>query len=212
MSAPTAREFWDRRARVYDADAGAFYAEAYRETAECFRRYLKPTDAVLDFACGTGIVTLDIAQDVKSVHAIDISGEMAERARAKVLARGAENVTVEQLDLFDDALAEGSFDAVLACNVLLYVTPRAEVLARIRALLRSGGMFLSVGDCLGEGITRERMKKWWELKTGKRPFVSFDTMAGLTREIADAGFTVLETENLFPAPPNLFVAARKNEC
>lgn len=206
---PTAREFWDRRAQVYDADAGEYYAEAYRKTAECFRRYLCAGDAVLDFACGTGIVTLDIAPDVKSVRAIDISGEMILRAQAKAAARNAENVTFTQLDLFDESLAEGSFDAVLACNVLLYVTQRAQVLARIRALLKPGGIFLSVGDCLGEGITRERMKKWWELKTGRRPFVSFDTAAGLTREIAQVGFTVLETENLFPAPPNLFIAAKK---
>lgn len=209
MTAPTAREFWDRRAQVYDADAGEYYADAYRKTAECFRRYLRADDAVLDFACGTGIVTLDIAPDVKSVHAIDISGEMILRAQTKASARNAENVTFAQLDLFDDSLAEGSFDAVLACNVLLYVTPRAQVLARICALLKPGGIFLSVGDCLGEGLTRERVKKWWELKTGKRPFVSFDTATGLTREIARAGFTVLETENLFPAPPNLFIAAKK---
>ena len=34
-------------------------------------------------------------------------------------------------------------------------------------------------------------------------------MKELERRIADAGFTVLERENLFPAPPNLFVAAQK---
>ena len=31
----------------------------------------------------------------------------------------------------------------------------------------------------------------------------------LEGKVAAAGFEVLETENLFPAPPNLFVAARK---
>ena len=51
---PTAKEFWDRRAAVYDADAGVFYREAYEKTTACMRKYLKPTDTVLDFACGTG--------------------------------------------------------------------------------------------------------------------------------------------------------------
>ena len=41
------------------------------------------------------------------------------------------------------------------------------------------------------------------------PYVSFDRMHTLEASIAAAGFEVLETENLFPAPPNLFVAARK---
>ena len=87
--------------------------------------------------------------------------------------------------------------------------PEAEVLARIRELLRPEGMFLSATDCLGERLTREGVRKWWRSHTGKMPYVSFDRMHTLEASIAAAGFEVLETENLFPAPPNLFVAARK---
>ena len=68
---------------------------------------------------------------------------------------------------------------------------------------------LLVSDCLGEGLTRERVRKWFEYKTGKRPYVAFDTMRSLERSVTDAGFAVLERENLFPAPPNLFLAAKK---
>ena len=189
---PTVSEFWDGRAQNYDAQVGASYAKAYEMTADRFKQYLKPTDTVLDFACGTGIVTLAVAPAVKSVRAIDVSGEMVRRAQEKIEAQGMENVTVTQTDLFDTCLAEESFDAVLACNVLLYIKDRAAALARIRALLKPQGMLLLVSDCLGEGITRERMTKWFEYKTGKRPYVS-----------------VLARENLFPAPPNLFLAARK---
>lgn len=206
---PTVSEFWDGRAQNYDAQVGASYAKAYEMTADRFKQYLKPTDTVLDFACGTGIVTLAVAPAVKSVRAIDVSGEMVRRAQEKIEAQGMENVTVTQTDLFDTCLAEESFDAVLACNVLLYIKDRAAALARIRALLRPQGMLLLVSDCLGEGITRERMTKWFEYKTGKRPYVSFDTMRSLEREVANAGFSVLARENLFPAPPNLFLAARK---
>ena len=206
---PTAREFWDRRAAVYDAQVGPRYEDAYRRTAECFRRYLDRNDAVLDFACGTGIVTLSVSPCVRRIRAIDISGEMVRRAQEKAEAQGCGNVTFEQLDLFDGRLAPGSFDAVLACNVLLYVEDRAAVLARLRALLKSGGRFLSVTDCLGEGLTRERVRKWVEYRTGKRPYVAFDTMRSLESAVAAAGFEVLERRNLFPAPPNLFLAARK---
>ena len=135
--------------------------------------------------------------------------EKLRRVQEKIEAQGMENVTVTQTDLFDTCLAEESFDAVLACNVLLYIKDRAAALARIRALLKPQGMLLLVSDCLGEGITRERMTKWFEYKTGKRPYVSFDTMRSLEREVANAGFSVLARENLFPAPPNLFLAARK---
>ena len=52
------REFWNRRSQHYDEQSGAAYADAYRKTAECIRPYLTPNDRVLDFACGTGLVTL----------------------------------------------------------------------------------------------------------------------------------------------------------
>ena len=121
---PTVSEFWDGRAQNYDTQVGTSYAKAYEMTADRFKQYLKPTDTVLDFACGTGIVTLAVAPVVKSVRAIDVSGEMVRRAQEKTEAQGMENVTVTQTDLFDTCLAEESFDAVLACNVLLYIKDR----------------------------------------------------------------------------------------
>ena len=206
---PTAKEFWDRRAAVYDADAGVFYREAYEKTTACMRKYLKPTDTVLDFACGTGIVTLSLSPDVKELRGIDISDEMIRRAQGKAAAQGIANVLLTQTDLFDAALAPASFDAVLACNVLLYVEQRAEVLARVRELLKADGKLLVVSDCLGEGFTRERVRKWFEYHTGKRPFVAFDTRRTLEADILSAGFTVLEQEDLFTAPPNRFIAAQR---
>ena len=206
---PTAKEFWDRRAAVYDADAGVFYREAYEKTTACMRKYLEPTGTVLDFACGTGIVTLSLAPYVKELHGIDISDEMIRRAQGKAAAQGIANVLLTQTDLFDDSLAPASFDTVLACNVLLYVEQRAEVLARVRELLKADGKLLVVSDCLGEGFTRERVRKWFEYHTGKRPFVAFDTRRTLEADILSAGFTVLEQEDLFTAPPNRFIAAQR---
>lgn len=206
---PTAKEFWDRRAAVYDADAGVFYREAYEKTTACMRKYLKPTDTVLDFACGTGIVTLSLSPDVKELRGIDISDEMIRRAQGKAAAQGIANVLLTQTDLFDASLAPASFDAVLACNVLLYVEQRAAVLARVRELLKADGKLLVVSDCLGEGFTRERVRKWFEYHTGKRPFVAFDTRETLAQDILLAGFEIVEQEDLFPAPPNRFIVARK---
>lgn len=203
----TPKDFWNMRAAGYDQSSGDVYAQAYERTASKTLTYLTPADRVLEYACGTGITTAAIAPHVAAVRAIDISDQMVERARAKLA--GLPNVELSQTDLFAPCLEEGSFDAVTAFNVLLYVDNRAQVLARIRALLKPGGVFLSATDCLGEKLTRVGVKKFWKSRTGSMPYVAFDTMAGLERAIAAAGFAVLERENLFPAPPNLFVAARK---
>ena len=72
----TERDFWNHRSHNYDEQIGPLYERAYQLTAERTLAYLKPEDRVLDFACGTGIVTLEEAPHVKYVRAIDISDEM----------------------------------------------------------------------------------------------------------------------------------------
>ena len=208
MTRPEA--FWNMRARNYDQQIGPMYEEAYRKTLENTVKYFQPHFRVLDFACGTGIVTLPMAAHAAHVEAIDISPEMVERIREKVSSQGIENLSVRQLDLFDPALEPGSFDAVTAFNVLCYVEDPQRLLRRIMELLKPGGYFLSATDCLGQVPTRVGLKKWWKSHTGSMPYVAFYRMSGLEREVAAAGFTVLERENLFPAPPNLFLAARQN--
>ena len=207
----TPREFWNMRSRTYDQQSGEEYAQAYEKTVSNTLKYLTGEARVLEFACGTGIVTLQVAPHVAHLRAIDISDQMAARAAAKVEAAGLENTLVTNTDLFDPCLEEGSYDAVLAYNVLCYVENPQQVLARIRSLLKPGGVFLSATDCLGNGITRERLRKFWKSHTGAMPYVAFYTMKTLEAEIARNGFTVLERENLFPAPPNLFVAARRED-
>ena len=203
------RDFWNMRSLTYDEQVGPYYADAYEKTAALTLKYLKPTDRVLDFACGTGIVTLQMAPHVSQVRAIDISDRMAALCKEKAAAQGLTNVEVTQTDLFDPSLEPESFDAVTAFNVLCYVDNFEEVMARIQTLLKPGGRFLSATDCLGEGITAAGMKKFIKSRTGAMPYVAFFSQKKLAGMIARSGFRILEQENLFPAPPNLFVAAER---
>lgn len=203
------REFWNFRSRSYDEMVGPKYEDAYRKTAECSLPYLKNSDRMLEFGCGTGIMTCALAPHVASVLAIDISDEMIAHARAKQDA--VPNVMFRHLDLFDPSLDGEQFDVVAAYNVLLYLPDRAVVLRRIRSLLRPGGIFLAASDCLGQFPTKTGAKKLWQLVSRQMPFCSFDRIADLEESIRRADLTLLETQTLFPAPPNVFVAARKAE-
>ncbi len=203
----TPRTFWNYRAQNYDQQIGPLYEDAYRRTAKHTLNYLRPGDRVLDFACGTGIVALDVAPHVSELRAIDISEEMVSRAKKKLAH--LPNVTVTQTDLFSPELLAGSFDAVMAFNVLLYVDNFEEVMGRIHTLLKPGGMFLSATDCLGGSFSKAAIRKFWLSRTGKMPYVGFLSQKSLPRKIEESGFRILETENLFPSPPNLFVAAKK---
>ena len=205
----TPKDFWNFRAQRYDEQVGFIYADAYRRTAENTLKYLNPTDQVLEFACGTGIVTTMVAPHVSHIQAIDIADEMVVQAQQKIDKLSMSNVQIAQLDLFDSALDESSFDAVMAFNVLLYVDNFDTVMARIHKLLKPGGVFLSATDCLGLNLSKAAIKKFWLSRTGKMPYVAFFTQNSLRTKIAASGFEVLQTENLFFSPPNLFVAAKK---
>ncbi len=200
------KEFWNTRAQTYDLTSGKTYAETYDKTAASSLKYLKPSDRVLEFACGTGLLTLRLAPHVARLRGIDISPGMADIAREK--ARDIPNVEITNTDLFDPCLEPGSFDAVAAYNVLLYLPDLPAALARIRALLKPGGVFLSATDCLASRPSAMGLKKLVNSRAGKMPYVAFFTQRGLERKIARSSFAVLERENLFPNPPNLFIAAR----
>ena len=131
------KDFWDMRAPTYDQTSGGVYAHAYDLTVEHALRYLEPSHQVLEFACGTGLVTLRLAPHVAHIRGIDISPQMVDIAREK--ARSVPNVEITNTDLFDPCLKPGSFDAVCAFNVLLYLPDLPAALARIRELLRRLG-------------------------------------------------------------------------
>ena len=143
------------------------------------------------------------------VRGIDISMEMVRRCQNKMAKLNIQNVHITQTGIFDPCLEEGTFDAVTAFNVLQNLDDFDEVLARLRRLLKPGGIFLSATDCLGNGITGEGVRKFLKYHTGRMPYVAFFKQETLPSLIEKGDFEILAHENLFPAPPNLFVAARK---
>lgn len=205
----TSREYWNRRSVLYDAKIGKIYHEAYQRTLHMSQRYLKKTDYLLDLGCGTGITTVEIAPKVDRVLAIDISEEMMSQCQQKIESRGIQNVETKMMNIFDTSLEDNSFDVICVFNVLNYMIDREDVMIRIYNILKPGGYFLSATDCLGERLTREAMLKWYSHKKGDTPTVQFDTMKNIRKLIASGGFKILEYENLYNSPPNLFVAAQK---
>jgi len=204
------KDFWNMRSQTYDQTSGGTYARAYDLTVEHTLHYLKPTDRVLDFACGTGLVTLRLAPHVSHIRGIDISPDMVSIAQEKVRVQSVPNMEITNTDLFDLSLEPGSFDAVTAFNVMCYIPDLPQALARVRALLKPGGVFLSATDCLGSRPSKAGFRKLVKSHTGAMPYVAFFTQRGLEKRVAQNGFSVLERENLFPSPPNLFLAARRD--
>jgi SAM-dependent methyltransferase len=112
-------------------------------TERVFRRAgLGPGMRVLDLGCGAGDVSFLAAEFVGptgSVLGIDRDPGVLEVARERAREIGAASVSFEErsIDRFD---APEPFDAVVGRFVLLYQADPAATLARIRGLLRDGGI------------------------------------------------------------------------
>ena len=122
------RTFWDRWARLYDLAEWSnrkAYAGAAARAAE-----LVPAGAkVLDCAAGTGAFSLAAAKRAGAVLCTDQSEAMLDRARKKAAKRGLVNISFAQRDITALSDPDGTFDAVIAANVL-HLLPQPETAVR----------------------------------------------------------------------------------
>src|SRR5215475_11497125 len=85
------RYVWSRRARSWDQHASPALGSV--TSAVLAATTVRPGDAVLDLGCGTGQISLPLAEQGADVLAIDVSPAMAGRLRADAGRRGLRSVT-----------------------------------------------------------------------------------------------------------------------
>jgi SAM-dependent methyltransferase len=185
--------FWDRAACKYAADPIADMA-GYERTLERTRHYLKRSDTVFEFGCGTGTTALRLAPSVGRIVATDISGEMITIAREKARAEGCSNASFEVATPDAAPWPDETFDAALGFNVLHLVAARQAALQGIHRLLKPEGVFISKTPCLKEMNPFVRIAVPIMQLIGKAPYVSSVDAKELQREITAAGFEVIACE------------------
>lgn len=98
---------------------------------------VKPGDAVLDVACGTGVLALEAAKRAGAsgkVTGLDCNAGMLAQARSKSAEIEWREGVAEVLP-FDD----GAFDAVVSQFGLMFFENRAKALSEMRRILKPGG-------------------------------------------------------------------------
>lgn len=131
---------WDLAADLYEASWQLSLSGAQAALLE--QVCLQPGEAVLDVACGTGLVTLAAAAAVGPrgrVLGTDISGVMVERARQAATEAGHRQVGFERAHGESLDLPEGSFDVALCALGLMYFPDPESAVRRMARVLRPGG-------------------------------------------------------------------------
>jgi 2-polyprenyl-3-methyl-5-hydroxy-6-metoxy-1,4-benzoquinol methylase len=200
-------KFWDKSACKFDQQ-GKKDEQAYIKIIERTKKYIKTSDTVLDFGCGTGLISNEIADNVKIIHAIDISSKMIEIAKNKADNRRIRNIEYTNSTIFDERHKIGSFDVILAFYILHLLEDNQKAIQRINDLLKPGGLIISVTPCIGE-------KKFLNIslsllsKIGLVPDIKSFKANELEDSIADGNFVTIENECLHQGIPQYFIVAKK---
>lgn len=111
---------------------------------------LTPEKDVLDFGCGTGLLTLRLSPLARSVTGVDSSTGMLDILKAKIEKNNIRNVQTRHLDLERGDELRGSYDLVISSMTLHHVRETGPLLERLIEVLAPGGC-LCIADLDLEG-------------------------------------------------------------
>jgi 2-polyprenyl-3-methyl-5-hydroxy-6-metoxy-1,4-benzoquinol methylase len=141
---PTKTDF-DKKAATWDEDP--FKVNLANDVADAIVKELNPVQNmdVLDYGCGSGLVTLRLQPLVKSITAMDSSKKMLEVLQAKVEKRGLANVHTQLIDLEQGAKVKASFHMVVTSMTLHHVQEPVFFFDQLYNLLLPGGL-IAIAD------------------------------------------------------------------
>ena len=129
---------YDRLNETLDYAAWADFLEA------CFLKYGERPASVLDLACGTGNMTLELARRGYDMTGLDLSDEMLAEADRKAREEGREDILLLSGDMAEFELY-GTVGAVVCClDGINHLTRREELdacFALVANYLDPGGLF-----------------------------------------------------------------------
>jgi ubiquinone/menaquinone biosynthesis C-methylase UbiE len=140
------QQYWNDRAKTYDSDGiSEIQSEKQREAWWSLLQKWIGEDQLtaLDLGCGTGVISLLLAELGHDVLGIDLSSEMLDRARKK--ARSA-NLSIEFStgDAEELLLLEDTYDLVTA-RWLIWTLPDPEkAIEEWKRVTRPGGRILLI--------------------------------------------------------------------
>ncbi|MBZ2104481.1 class I SAM-dependent methyltransferase [Streptococcus mitis] len=131
---------FNHKAETFDSPKNIFLANLVYQAIEKQLDLLSDKE-ILDFGGGTGLLTLPLAKQAKSVTLVDISEKMLEQARLKAEQQEIKNIQFLEQDLLKSPLKQ-EFDLIVVCRVLHHMTDLDAALSLFHQHLRKDGRLL----------------------------------------------------------------------
>ena len=139
---------------IFNRVADGYEKEALRLfpfTADRLLRHLRPVhgERIVDVACGTGAVTVAVAQEVGQeaigggrVHGVDLAEGMLDRCAAHAKRLGLTNIDLHEMDGAKLEFRRGYFDAAVCSFGLHFMSEPAVAVKSWARAVRPGGRVL----------------------------------------------------------------------
>lgn len=132
--------FWDKVAGVYDVFVNVINRKAHQRLKEVVSALIRPEDIVLECACGTGLLSAVIAPKCRQLTATDFSQKMLKKAEKNCAA--FHNIAFDQADITSLSYPDGSFDKVVAGNVIHLLDNPLTALGELNRVCKEGGTLI----------------------------------------------------------------------
>ena len=112
---------------------------------------INPNDVAMDFGCGPGYFTIELAKRAKHVVAADVSPEMLKKVQKKAEKAKVQNIQFLQSDGKNIQLEDSSLDLILLVTVYHEVGDSEAVLKEFGRVLKLVGK-LAIVEVIKSGI------------------------------------------------------------
>lgn len=131
---------WDKLSPLYDFFEILYNGKCYRGIAEKIKEYVTEDDIVLECACGTGLLTLPMAQKCKKLIATDYSVGMLRQTKKKVAKYS--NTKVGKVNILELPFEDDKFDVVVAANVIHLLDEPDKAISELKRVCKPNGKII----------------------------------------------------------------------
>lgn len=157
LDAESVRVAYRRWARFYDSVFGGVSAFGRRQAVSAVNAL--PGEQILEVGVGTGLA-LPLYKKSKRITGIDLSEDMLERARQRVIREHITNVDdLVEMDAEATSFDDNSFDVAVAMFVASVVPHPEALLKELKRVVRPGGHILFVNHFLAQDGVRLKIER-----------------------------------------------------
>jgi len=132
--------FWDNVAGAYDIFVNVINRKTHQKLKRIVSSLIEPDNTVLECACGTGLLSAVIAPKCRQLTATDYSEKMLNKAKKNCAV--FQNITFSKADITALSYPDGSFDKVVAGNVIHLLDNPFAALYELNRVCKDGGMLI----------------------------------------------------------------------